>query len=152
MKFPVFGSSNLLNDYLNSPLSHLDYLVWQTGADAAGNDVLFHSSAQSPVLSATATIHRVLVVVSLDHGDVALHHPVVCVEDTHQAGDALAHAAAPRDDLHARPELVLVDAHQDDGQWAQVGHLGAAEDHVLHGPTEMVATVLGTSVRATQLK
>ena len=109
---------------------------------------MFRSSAQSPVITTTTTVHRVIVVVSLDHGDVALHHPVVSVEDTQQAGDTLAHAAAPRDDLHARPELVLVDAHQDDGQCAQVGHLGAAEHHVLHGPTEMVATVLGTSVRA----
>ena len=113
---------------------------------------MLHRPAQSPVLTAAAAVHGVVVVVSLDHGDVALHHPVVSLEDTQQAGDTLAHAAAPRHHLHARPELVLVDAHQDDGQCAQVGHLGAAEHHVLHRPTEMVATVLGTSVRATQLK
>ena len=97
---------------ISSPLSYLDNLVWQSCADAARNDVLFHCPAQSPVITGTATIHRVVVVVSLDHGDVALRHPVVCVEDTHEAGHTLPDAAAPRDNLHARPELVLIDAHQ----------------------------------------
>ena len=133
-------------------MSHLDYLVWQTGADGAGNDVLFHSSAQSPVITATTTIHRVLVVVGLDHRDVALHHPVVSVEDTHQAGDALAHAAAPRDHLHARPELVLVDPHQQDGYRVEVpGLLRPADHHVLHRPIEVVAALLTTSDSHSQL-
>ena len=132
-------------------MSHLDNLVCQSGGDAARNDVLFHRPPQSPVLTATAAVNRVVVVVSLDHGDVALHHPVVSVEDTQQAGDTLAHAAAPRHHLHARPELVLVDAHQDDGQCGQVSHLGAADHHVLHRPTEVVAALLTRSDSHSQL-
>ena len=132
---------------ITSPLSYLDNLVRQRCGDAARNDVLFHCPTQSPVLTGATTIHREVVVVSLDHGDVALRHPVVCVEDTHEAGHTLPDTAAPRDDLHARPELVLIDAHQQDGQRAEVHLPGAADHHVLHCASHMVSTLLKQNPR-----
>ena len=116
----------------SSSSSHLDYLVRQSSAEAGRNDVLFRCPAQSPVITGTTTIHRLVVVVGLDHGDVALRHPVVSVEDTEEAGDTLGQTVPPRQHLHARPELVLVDSHQYDGQRAEVGLPGATDHHVLH--------------------
>ena len=110
-----------------------------------GNDILSSSSAHSPVpqLPLNSVVQTVGVVgsVGLDHGQAAVRHTKVGLEDTEQGGDTLASAGARQDDLHARSECVLIETDEYD----RVSVSSPAEHHVLHTPRQVVPGLLASS-------